>query len=134
MKLYTRLFLIMIISCFLMIDEVNALSYSSICSNVEVLNVIRIFGVIIKIIKIVIPLLIIVFGMIDFSKSVVSSDDKAINKSSMKLVKRIIAGILIYFLPTLVLTLFDYLELSDIHTNENFYKCTTCLLDINSCK
>ena len=47
------------------------------------------------ILKILIPILIIVLGMIDFGKSAISSDDKAMQKSAMSLVKRIIIGIAI---------------------------------------
>lgn len=104
------------------------------CNNESVLGIIRIFGIIIEIVKIVIPLLIIVFGMIDFGKVVISSDEKEINKSTNRIVKRIVAGVLIYFIPTIVLALFDYLQLSEIYTDENFYKCTTCLFDTSTCK
>lgn len=131
MKIKTFTFLIF--SYFCMIPKAHAIDYNNICNNVELLSAIRIAGVIISIIKIVIPLLIIIFGMVDFGKAVTSSDEKEINKSTGRLIKRIVAGILIYFIPTIVLSIFDFLELSDIHKTENFYKCTTCLLDINTC-
>lgn len=123
----------LIISFFLMIPKVYAIDYSNICYNADILNGIRIAGVIISIIKIFIPLLIIIFGMIDFSKVITSSDEKEINKSTSRLIKRIVAGVLIYFIPTIVLSIFDFLELSDIHNTKNFYKCTSCLLDISTC-
>lgn len=104
------------------------------CNNASVLSMIRIFGVIIEIIKIVIPLLIIIFGMIDFGKVVISSDEKEINKSTSRIVKRIIAGVLIYFIPTIILALFDYLQLSEIYTDKNFYRCSTCLLNPDTCE
>lgn len=104
------------------------------CNDASILSMIRIFGIVIEIIKIVIPLLIIVVGMIDFGKVVVSSDEKEINKATSRIVKRIVLGVLIYFIPTIVLALFDYLQLSDIYTDENFYKCTTCLLDTSTCE
>lgn len=104
------------------------------CDNESVLSVVRIFGIVIEIIKIVIPLLIIVYGMLDFGKVVVSHDEKAMNKATSQVVNRIICGVLIYFIPTIVLALFDYLQLSDIYTDENFYKCTTCLLDTSTCE
>lgn len=131
MKIKSLIFLF--ISYFILIPNVYALDYNNVCNNTDILSAIRIAGVIISIIKIVIPLLIIIFGMIDFGKVVTSSDEKEINKSTGRLIKRIIAGVLIYFIPTIVLSLFDFLELSDIHKSENFYKCTTCLLDINTC-
>ena len=50
--------------------------------------------------KIVIPLIIIVLGVIDFATAVVSSDDKAISSATKGLFKRLIVGVVIFFIPT----------------------------------
>lgn len=81
--------------------------------------------------KIIIPLIIIAFGIIDFSKAVLSSDDKAIKSAAMSLVKRLIAGVAIFFIPTVVTVVFNFLEdftggLAGIE------ECRTCLLTPNS--
>ena len=59
-------------------------------------------GNILKIVKIVIPLLILIFGMIDLGKSVVASKPEEISKSAKSLLFRLIAGIAIFFVPTIV--------------------------------
>jgi len=72
------------------------------CNEYHVLNAISIIFKIISIVKIVIPLFIIVLGMIDFTKALTSSDEKAIQKSILVLLRRVIAGVVIFFVPTII--------------------------------
>ena len=60
--------------------------------------------------KILVPLIIIIFGIVDFAKAIASSDDKAIKKSSLSLFKRLIVGICIFFIPTIVKVVFDLID------------------------
>lgn len=59
-------------------------------------------GKILLIFKIIIPILIIIFGMIDLGKAVVASKDDEIKKAVKSLGMRAIAGVFIFFIPTLV--------------------------------
>ncbi len=59
-------------------------------------------GKILGVFKIVIPLLVIIYGMIDLGKAVVASKDDEIKKAAKQLLIRIIAGICIFFVPTIV--------------------------------
>lgn len=84
-------------------------------------------GYIITIVKIAIPILIIAFGLLDFGKAVVGSKDELIKKSAISLLRRVVAGIVIFFLPTLVLTIFDTID--DYKNNgSSFTNCKACLL------
>ena len=60
-------------------------------------------------IKIILPLLILVLSSYDFIKGISSKDEKEIKKSFSKLIKRIICAIIIFFLPTIINTLLDFL-------------------------
>lgn len=62
----------------------------------------QVVGWFLLVFKIVIPLLLIIFGMIDLGKAVISSDDKAVQKAAKSLLMRVIAGICIFFVPTIV--------------------------------
>ena len=62
----------------------------------------QLVGRILTIFKIVIPLLVIIFGMIDLGKAVVASKDDEIKKAAKQLLIRIIAGICVFFVPTIV--------------------------------
>ena len=90
-------------------------------------------GYIITIVKIAIPILIIAFGLLDFGKAVVGSKDDLIKKSALSLLRRVAAGIVIFFLPTLVLTVFS--AISDYKSgSKDFSNCKTCLLNPSKCE
>lgn len=90
-------------------------------------GILQFTGYIITIVKIAIPILIVAFGLLDFGKAVVGSKDDLIKKSAISLLRRVVAGIAIFFLPTLVLTIFG--TISDYSNNSNgFDNCKGCLL------
>ena len=59
-------------------------------------------GNILNVVKIVIPILILAFGCIDFGKAVVASKDDEIKKALKSLMFRILAGAVIFFIPCLL--------------------------------
>lgn len=95
-------------------------------------NVWKVLGYVVLIFKIVIPLLLIIFGMVDLGKAVISSDEKAINKAVSTLIKRFIAAVVIFFIPTLVNALFAVLNITTSVTADSA-KCVTCVTDVSNC-
>lgn len=57
--------------------------------------------------KFIVPIIIIGFTIVDFIKAVVSQDNKEINKAGNKLIKRIIIGIVIFLVPTILEIVLD---------------------------
>ena len=55
-----------------------------------------------KWIRIIVPILLIVFGILDFSKAVFSSKEENIKKSRETFFKRILAAILVFLAPIFV--------------------------------
>ncbi len=90
----------------------------------------QIVGRILGVFKIVIPLLIIIFGCIDLGKAVVASDDKEIKKALKQLAMRAVAGIAIWFVPTLVSLVFSLVEVS---SNGDYEVCKTCITSPDGC-
>ena len=89
-------------------------------------------GHIVRIAKILVPILIIGFGMIDLFKAVVGSKDDNIKKSAKSLVMRLIAGVCIFFLPSLVDFVFSLVDgWSNYQTN--YQECFKCIWDVGSC-
>ena len=89
-------------------------------------SVFQAVGRFLSIIKILIPVLLVVLGAIDILKAVISSDDKAIKNSVMTLVKRVAAGILVYFVPVFVSAVFSLLP--EFKENEDDYNvCRACI-------
>lgn len=103
--------------------------YEHTCSNPNVLNAMRIIGWVVLVVKIVAPLFIIVFGMIDFGKAVTSNDEGALSKATYGLIRRVIAGIAIFFIPSILLA---FIELVGIDTTD-FGVCSECILNLSTC-
>lgn len=79
-------------------------------------------------IKIIIPLIIMIFGMIDFSKAVMSGDDKTIKGAGASLIKRLVLCICIFFVPTIISLIFKMVDSSSIYV-EGAKRCEECLTD-----
>ena len=77
--------------------------------------------------KILVPIIIIIFGVIDFAKATVSNDDGAIKKAAGALVRRAVVGVCIFFIPTIVKVIFDVVQ-NVTGTLEGIDACETCLL------
>lgn len=73
-----------------------------------------------KWIKIVVPILIVLLGSVDFAGSLLKDDKDALNKAISKFIKRLIVGVVI-FLVTVILTFI--LNIFNDITNENTTVC-----------
>ena len=90
----------------------------------------RTLGYIITIIKVAVPLLLIGTAMMDFFKVVISGKTEDTSKALSMILKRSIAGIIVFLVPTLMNLIFNNLiEYNDPSTKN----CTTCLLDTSKC-
>ena len=74
--------------------------WATICDNAK--GVFGIIGIFVTIIKIFIPLALIVFGMLDMGKAVTNGDEKEIKKELVTFIRRAIAAIVVFFIPTIV--------------------------------
>ena len=97
----------------------------------ETASIWKILGWLVLIIKIVIPLLLIVFGMIDLGKAVIASKDDAIKSSVSSLVKRFIAAVAIFFVPTLVSAVFNMIGVTT--DNDDYNTCVQCVTNVSKC-
>ncbi|MDE6284163.1 MAG: hypothetical protein K2M17_00235, partial [Bacilli bacterium] len=87
----------------------------------------RFAGYIFMLIKIIIPLIIIVLGIVDLFKVITSGDDKAMNKAMASVVQRVVMGIAIFFVPTVVSLIFSIIKESAPFL-ESADACQVCLL------
>lgn len=83
------------------------------------------------ILKILIPIILIIFGSIDFGKAMLSNKDDEIKKSAKTLVLRAIAGIIIFFIPTVLNFIVELIGGDDIYNQKSgtFARCTHCMLE-----
>ncbi len=87
----------------------------SICDDPDVLSVMRIIIIVINIVKIIVPIILIITGMISFTKAVVDSDYQ---KPLKQLVTKVVAAILVFFIPTFVSIVVNIFDTKDI-----YYSC-----------
>lgn len=97
------------------------------CTNPDVLKVIYFCLLLIDIVKIAIPIGLIVMGMIDFSKSVATSDEGIQKKNISLFIKRVIYAVLVFVVPWIVKILI--INLGDLTKDVNY---TDCLENANS--
>ena len=90
-------------------------------------------GWILFVFKVVVPLLLILFGMIDLGKAVVSNDEKAIKSSTTSLIKRAIAAVVIFFLPTLVGAIFTIVSQFTGEVENQYDQCASCVTNPSKC-
>ena len=70
-----------------------------ICDLPDVLSVFRILNIVITIIKIVVPIILIVSLSINYLNAVKSNDYDALAKANKQLVPKIVAVVLIFYIP-----------------------------------
>ena len=73
-----------------------------ICQNGDVLSVFRIVNMAILIIKIAVPILLIVIGMVTLMKTIKVGNEDLLAKSKKQLINNCIAAVIIFLIPTLV--------------------------------
>ena len=52
--------------------------------------------------RIIVPALVIVLGMIDLAKAVIASKEDEMKKAQATMIKRIIVGVVIFFVPIII--------------------------------
>ena len=74
---------------------------------ISVLGTVR---TIVRILQIVVPIALIVWGSLDLGKSVIAGDEKKIKENQGKFVKRIVAAVLVFLVPFIVSLIMNYLS------------------------
>ena len=113
--------------------SLGAIDITQFCSKLG--GLIQIVGYVLTIFKIAIPLIIIGLGMFDFGKAVVAEKEDEIKKQTKRLLYRVVAGIVIFFIPSIVLFIFE--QLGNYETTKEQYSfktCEECLLKPSQCK
>ncbi len=84
------------------------------CMGVEIPNIIpNITSLVVDIIKMVVPFMLIVMGMLDLGKAVIASKEDEIKKAQSLFIKRIIAAVLVFFIVAIVQLVFGILADAD---------------------
>lgn len=92
----------------------------------------------VNIIKIIVPVVLVVLGMIDLAKAVIGNDEKVMKEAQSRLIKRVIYAVVIFFIVALVQFIFGALAgaSSDKGNSQvdgdNISACITCFISNSS--
>lgn len=98
----------------------------SLCDYSGVLRSIKVLYYILMIIKVVTPIILIIGGIIGYSKAVFAGNEEEIKKATNTFTKNIVAGFLIYLIPSFVMGLFGMMNGFTDFWNK-FGSCNICL-------
>ncbi len=115
-------------------DSGPRLEYNNLCESEGFKTGSKIAGIVILVAKWLTPLALMILGMIDFFKAVISSNEKALSDATTTFIKRIVIAIIVPFVPGLLFYLVDFFigdEIAD--TKVEFGSCTECLKDPLNC-
>ena len=105
-----------------MLNLINLLDYTDpgeFCSDMT--PVLKIVGLVVFGIKVAVPIILIVIGMLDLAKAVTEKSDDNIKKAQQLLIKRAIAAALVFLVATIVGVVMRIV-------GSNAYKaCTSCI-------
>ncbi len=94
------------------------------CYNTSV--IFQFIGYIVLVLKIIIPAILIVLGVVALGKAVISDDDKEIKTAVNSLIKKFITAVFIFFIPTIVSALFSIVNgFSDVEAD--YQTCVKCI-------
>lgn len=91
-----------------------------ICKNSSILRTMLVIKILLKIILIIGPIIVVLFSIVNFFKVVISGDAKDLKTSTFLLVKRIIACLIIFLLPTIMNYTFNSLVKTN---NDSVMQC-----------
>lgn len=107
----------------LLLGEIN-----TICRDAS--PILQIVGWVLMVFKIGIPLIIIALGLFDLGKAAVSSKPEDMKKSITSLVWRLVGGIAIFFVPTLIMLVFGMVSgFSTQKDNIDWNVCYKCIVN-----
>lgn len=114
--------------------EILSCSLGNITWNESTLVIPEITVLVVNIIKIAIPIILIIMGMLDLGKAVMSNDEKEMKGAQTKLIKRVIYAIMVFLVVSLVQLLFGVLG-KNAGGEANIQSCISCFVsDTDTCR
>jgi hypothetical protein len=106
---------------------------SDMCNTqATVVKVARAIGYLLVIVKILVPIGLIVAGIMNFSKAILSGED-ALKKNAFTFAKKIVIAIIIFILPTIINFIVGLIDGATDGT-EDYENCRICIFDPKNCQ
>ena len=88
----------------------------------------QITSLIITIIEIGVPVLLIVFGMLDLGKAVMAQKEDEIKKAQQTFLKRLLSAALVFFVIMIVQVIFNLVAGNNDGEKEDIWDCVSCFI------
>lgn len=112
--------------------SINNITMGQVCRNTNLKVVLKYIGWLLSAARLIIPIILIVLGVLDFIKAVTSQKPEELTKAMKTLLMRGIAGVVIFFVPVLVHFVFTLVD--DWSQYKTAYsECTVCLTNPSKC-
>ena len=107
----------------------------SFCDDEGMLKTLKIIHIFIVIAKILVPIILIVLGSIDYGKAIIADNQDAIERTTHSLIRKVIVGLFIFFIPTIVDSLVSFSQSSADKNDKagEFKKCALCFAGDREC-
>lgn len=102
-------------------DILSLVNFMLDCNTQEVKSIMGIVGYVVWGIKVVVPIILIIIGMLDMAKAVNSKSEDEIKKAQQALIKKAIAAVIVFLVPTLVGLIMGVIGA------DNYKGCLTCI-------
>lgn len=89
---------------------------------------------IIRIIQIIVPILLIIFGMIDLVKAVTAGKEDEIKKAQTVFIRRLVMGVLVFFVIFLVQMIVSFVSNKDANVSNCFNCFVNGKVNASACK
>ena len=86
----------------------------------------EVVSTIITVIKIVVPVLLVIFGMLDLMKGITAQKEDEIKKGQQIFIKRLISGALVFFVVTIVQLIISFV--ADEEDEADMMTCAKCFI------
>ena len=123
-------YLLLLVMCSIMMAPVyakdvagcDAILGSKIQIDEKIANTVHI---VILVIQIAVPIILVIFGMIDLMKAVIAGKEDEIKKNQMVFVKRLIAAAIVFFVFVIVKMLISFVA----DDSKNLINCANCFIN-----
>lgn len=101
----------------------------------EISPLLQLIGQALNIFKITLPLVLIILGIVDIGKAVISSKSDDVKKNLKNFFKKLAVSVLVFFVPTIVMVVFGFIRgFSNIIDNSgiDYSICYECMFNPSS--
>lgn len=104
------------------------LTTNSVCGLIDN-NLADLIHTVITIIKFAIPILLIIFGMLDFGKGVMANKEDEIKSGQKKFIKRMVSAVLVFFVVTIVQLVIGLADDKNDSNESDVWNCANLILN-----